>query len=79
MGTDSDTMYFRPRPSDDTSLLSRLERRLPPLLSVVAGMVDLIGFSATPGCDRADCVHHSDGTYGQTRRNCQGGVISGVG
>jgi len=44
MGTGSDTMHFQPSPSDDTSLLPRLQRRLPPLLSVVAGMVDLIGF-----------------------------------
>ncbi len=31
-------------PSDDASALSRLEKRLPLLLSVIAGMVDLIGF-----------------------------------
>ena len=43
MGTDSDRMHFQPNPSDDPSV-SRLERRLPALLSVVAGMVDLIGF-----------------------------------
>jgi uncharacterized membrane protein YoaK (UPF0700 family) len=43
MGTHSDRMHLQPRPSDDTSV-PRLERRLPPLLSVVAGMVDLIGF-----------------------------------
>jgi uncharacterized membrane protein YoaK (UPF0700 family) len=30
--------------SDDAPALSRLENRLPPLLSVIAGMVDLIGF-----------------------------------
>jgi uncharacterized membrane protein YoaK (UPF0700 family) len=44
MGTDSDRIHFQSSPSNDTSLLPRLERRLPPLLSVVAGMVDLIGF-----------------------------------
>src|SRR5882762_1585695 len=44
MGTGSDTMHFQPSPSDDASALTRWERRLPPLLSVVAGMVDLIGF-----------------------------------
>jgi len=33
-------------PSDDALALSRLEERLPPLLSVVAGMVDVIGFLA---------------------------------
>ncbi|HYA85514.1 MAG TPA: YoaK family protein [Nitrospirota bacterium] len=33
-----------PDPSDDTSALSRLEKRLPTLLSLIAGMVDVIGF-----------------------------------
>lgn len=32
------------RPTDDAATLSRLEARLPPLLSIVAGMVDLTGF-----------------------------------
>jgi len=32
------------RPADNTMALSRLEERLPPLLSVIAGMVDLTGF-----------------------------------
>src|SRR5215470_13543514 len=31
-------------PADEAAELSRLEARLPPLLSVVAGMVDLTGF-----------------------------------
>jgi uncharacterized membrane protein YoaK (UPF0700 family) len=31
-------------PADDEAELSRLEARLPPLLSVIAGMVDLTGF-----------------------------------
>ena len=31
-------------PADDGAELSRLEARLPPLLSVIAGMVDLTGF-----------------------------------
>ena len=31
-------------PADDTTELLRLEERLPPLLSVIAGMVDLTGF-----------------------------------
>src|SRR5260370_25369497 len=31
-------------PADDAAELSRLEARLPPLLSVIAGMVDLTGF-----------------------------------
>jgi len=30
--------------ADDSTTLSRLERRLPPMLSVIAGMVDLTGF-----------------------------------
>src|SRR5438132_6772194 len=33
-----------PSPSEDASALARSERRLPPLLSVIAGMVDVIGF-----------------------------------
>src|SRR5215468_9330604 len=32
------------RPPNDPLALSRLEARLPPLLSVIAGMVDLTGF-----------------------------------
>jgi uncharacterized membrane protein YoaK (UPF0700 family) len=35
-----------PHPSDEALALSRLEERLPPLLSVIAGMVDLTGFFA---------------------------------
>jgi uncharacterized membrane protein YoaK (UPF0700 family) len=31
-------------PSDDASALSRSQKQLPTLLSVIAGMVDLIGF-----------------------------------
>src|ERR1700756_5790893 len=31
-------------PADDAVELTRLEERLPPLLSVIAGMVDLTGF-----------------------------------
>ena len=31
-------------PADDAAAMSRLETRLPPLLSVIAGMVDLTGF-----------------------------------
>jgi uncharacterized membrane protein YoaK (UPF0700 family) len=33
-----------PKPADNPSDLEQLERRLPPLLSVIAGMVDVIGF-----------------------------------
>jgi uncharacterized membrane protein YoaK (UPF0700 family) len=42
--TDSGTLPPPPLALDETSVLPRLERRLPPLLSVIAGMVDLIGF-----------------------------------
>src|SRR6266851_2338503 len=42
--TESDATHPWPYPSDDASSLSRLEKRLPTLLSVIAGMVDLIGF-----------------------------------
>jgi uncharacterized membrane protein YoaK (UPF0700 family) len=41
---DSGATHSWPRPSDDTSALLQLERRLPALLSVIAGMVDLTGF-----------------------------------
>jgi uncharacterized membrane protein YoaK (UPF0700 family) len=44
MSTDSDALHAWPGPSDETLALTRLERWLPPLLSVIAGMVDLIGF-----------------------------------
>jgi uncharacterized membrane protein YoaK (UPF0700 family) len=40
----SDAFRSLVRPPDDATELSRLEERLPPLLSVIAGMVDLIGF-----------------------------------
>ena len=40
----SDALGEIGRPADDTTELTRLEKRLPPLLSVIAGMVDLIGF-----------------------------------
>ena len=33
-----------PQPSSDALMLSQLQARLPPLLSVIAGMVDLTGF-----------------------------------
>src|SRR5262245_38889839 len=42
--TDSAAARARPHPSDDASAASRWEERLPTLLSVIAGMVDLIGF-----------------------------------
>jgi uncharacterized membrane protein YoaK (UPF0700 family) len=42
--TTSDAIHPSCHPSDDAFALSRLERRLPPLLSVIAGMVDLTGF-----------------------------------
>jgi uncharacterized membrane protein YoaK (UPF0700 family) len=40
----SDAIHPSCHPSDDALALSRLEERLPPLLSVIAGMVDLTGF-----------------------------------
>jgi uncharacterized membrane protein YoaK (UPF0700 family) len=40
----SDAFRTWPRPADDAIELSRLAQRLPPLLSVIAGMVDLISF-----------------------------------
>jgi uncharacterized membrane protein YoaK (UPF0700 family) len=40
----SEELRVTARPSDDAMALSRLEERLPPLLSVIAGMVDLTGF-----------------------------------
>jgi uncharacterized membrane protein YoaK (UPF0700 family) len=42
--TTSDAIHPSCHPSDDAFALSRLEERLPPLLSVIAGMVDLTGF-----------------------------------
>src|SRR5258708_22711752 len=42
--TTSDAIHPSRRPSDDALALSQLEERLPPLLSVIAGMVDLTGF-----------------------------------
>jgi uncharacterized membrane protein YoaK (UPF0700 family) len=42
--TDSGATHAWPNSSDDASALSQLEKRLPTLLSVIAGMVDLTGF-----------------------------------
>jgi uncharacterized membrane protein YoaK (UPF0700 family) len=42
--TDAGTSHPLPHPSDDAVALSHLEERLPTLLSVIAGMVELIGF-----------------------------------
>ena len=42
--TESGATYPWASPSDDALALSRLEKRLPTLLSVIAGMVDLISF-----------------------------------
>jgi hypothetical protein len=42
--TTSDAIHPSRHPSDEALALSRLEARLPPLLSVIAGMVDLAGF-----------------------------------
>jgi uncharacterized membrane protein YoaK (UPF0700 family) len=43
-GTNSNAIHPWSRPANDALALSRLEERLPPLLSVIAGMVDLTGF-----------------------------------
>src|SRR5882724_5177788 len=40
----SGAVHSSAHPVDDASALLRLEERLPPLLSVIAGMVDLTGF-----------------------------------
>jgi hypothetical protein len=40
----SDVLRNWSGPTDDATALSRLEERLPPLLSVIAGMVYLAGF-----------------------------------
>src|ERR1700726_2696751 len=42
--TASDAIHPSRYPSDDALTLARLEARLPPVLSVIAGMVDLTGF-----------------------------------
>jgi uncharacterized membrane protein YoaK (UPF0700 family) len=42
--TDSGATHPWPHPSDGALALSQLEKRLPTLLSVIAGMVDLTGF-----------------------------------
>jgi uncharacterized membrane protein YoaK (UPF0700 family) len=44
LARDSAAIGTRAHPADDGAELSRLEVRLPPLLSVIAGMVDLTGF-----------------------------------
>src|SRR5262245_13576658 len=41
---DSDALRTAAHPPDDAMALARLEDRLPPLLSIIAGMVDLTGF-----------------------------------
>src|SRR5882724_7330499 len=40
----SGAVHSSAHPVDDASALLRLQERLPPLLSVIAGMVDLTGF-----------------------------------
>jgi uncharacterized membrane protein YoaK (UPF0700 family) len=44
VSTDSRVLHSPTRPHVETAALTQLERRLPPLLSIIAGMVDLIGF-----------------------------------
>src|SRR5215475_12991729 len=39
-----EALRIAPRPADDATALARMKERLPPLLSVIAGMVDLTGF-----------------------------------
>src|SRR5215470_8609571 len=41
---DSDALRTAAHPPDNAMALARLEDRLPPLLSIIAGMVDLTGF-----------------------------------
>ena len=41
---DSSATHASPRPSEDAHAPSRFQERLPTVLSVIAGMVDLIGF-----------------------------------
>jgi uncharacterized membrane protein YoaK (UPF0700 family) len=42
--TDSGAAHSSTSTSEDATALSQLERRLPTLLSIIAGMVDLTGF-----------------------------------
>src|SRR5215467_4729572 len=42
--SNSDVIHTLPHAPNEAAALSRLEDRLSPLLSVIAGMVDLIGF-----------------------------------
>jgi uncharacterized membrane protein YoaK (UPF0700 family) len=44
LATNSDAFRTSVQSADDATALSRLEAHLPPLLSVIAGMVDLTGF-----------------------------------
>jgi uncharacterized membrane protein YoaK (UPF0700 family) len=44
ISTESSTPHPSPYPSNDTPEVAPLHRRLPPLLSVIAGMVDVIGY-----------------------------------
>jgi uncharacterized membrane protein YoaK (UPF0700 family) len=44
--TNSDLIHRSPGSSDDALAMSNLEARLPPLLSIIAGMVDVTGFFA---------------------------------
>ncbi len=48
ISTESSTPHSSPYPSNDTPDVAPLHRRLPPLLSVIAGMVDVIGY-LSPG------------------------------
>ena len=44
MSTESNAPHPWPYPSHDSPDVARLQSRLPSLLSVIAGMVDVIGF-----------------------------------
>jgi uncharacterized membrane protein YoaK (UPF0700 family) len=44
ISTESSTPHPSPYPPNDTTDAASLHRRLPPLLSVIAGMVDVIGY-----------------------------------
>ena len=44
ISTESSTLHPGPHPSNDTPNAARFERRLAPLLAVIAGMVDVIGY-----------------------------------
>ena len=44
MSTESSVQHPRTHPANESHVIARLQSRLPPLLSAVAGMVDVIGY-----------------------------------